>query len=153
LPYFILEFRFELQQFKLLHILGMNLCLASSTQIVCNVQNNEWMVSPWWIFIYILTKRMTFGINIMNGVYKWWNLNRNDLLFKFFIGLLTHFTFGPIPILGWIFKPYYWIIFWTNFHFTNVIILVLWCPSGFPKTNPLIVGTFGFLMVKGKLTI
>jgi hypothetical protein len=37
LLYLILEFRFELQQFKLLHIMGMSLCLASSTQIVCNV--------------------------------------------------------------------------------------------------------------------
>ncbi len=41
----ILEFRFELQQFKLPHILGMNLCLVSSTQIVCNVLNlmNDWL--------------------------------------------------------------------------------------------------------------
>jgi hypothetical protein len=46
LPYLILEFRFELQQFKLLHILGMRLCLASSTQTVCNVQNNERMAIP-----------------------------------------------------------------------------------------------------------
>jgi hypothetical protein len=38
---FDFKYKFELQQFKLLHIMGMNLCLASSTQTVCNVQNNE----------------------------------------------------------------------------------------------------------------
>jgi len=34
---FDFKYKFELQQFKLLHIMGMNLCLASSTQTVCNV--------------------------------------------------------------------------------------------------------------------
>jgi len=151
LPYLIFEFKFELQQFKLLHIMGMSLCLASSTQTVCNVQNNEWMVR--WVFTSMLTKRMSFGTNIMNGVYKWSSLSRNDSLFSFFIGPLTDFTLGPIPILGWIFKPYCWIIFWTNNHLTNVLIFIPWCPSSFPKTNPLVVGTFSFLVVNGKLTI
>jgi len=48
--------------------------------------------SLWWIFNSMLTKRMSFGTNIMNGVYKWWSLNSNDSLFNFFIGPSTHFT-------------------------------------------------------------
>jgi hypothetical protein len=113
-PYLIFELKFELQQFKLLHIMAMRLCLANSTQNVCNVQNNEWMASPWWVFTSILTKIMSFDTNIMNGVYKWWTLSKNHSLFNFFIGPSTHFTLRPIPILGWIFKPYCWIIFGTN---------------------------------------
>jgi hypothetical protein len=149
----IFEYIFELQQFELLHIMGMSLCLASSTQIICNVKNNEWMASPWWVFTSMLTKKMNFGTNIMNGVYKWWSSNKNDSLFSFLISPSTHFTLGSIPILGWISKPWCWIIFWTNSHLTNVIILVLWCPLGFPKNNPLVVCTLRFLVVKGKLTI
>ncbi len=153
MPYFIFEFKFELQQFKLLHIMGMSLCLASSTQNVCNVQNNEWMASPWWIFNSMLMKRMSFGTKIMNGVYKWWSSNRNDSLFNFLIGPSKHFTLGPIPILWWISKPYCWIIFWTNSHLINVLILVPWCLSSFLKTSLLVAVTLRFLVVKGKLKI
>jgi hypothetical protein len=55
--------------------------------------------------------------------------------------------------LWWISKPYCWIIFWTNSHLINVLILVPWCLSSFLKTSLLVAVTLRFLVVKGKLKI